>query len=49
MLLATIGVQSVLDIMRVGPIVSYFTLIVVGVHVTVTLGAARLMRDILGG
>ena len=43
--LATIGAQSILaEIMRVGPVVFYFTLIVVGVHGAVILGVGRLLR-----
>ena len=43
--LATIGAQSVLaENMRVGPVVFYFTLIVVGVHGAVTLGVGRRLR-----
>lgn len=43
--LATIGAQSVLaEIMRVGPAVFYFTLVVVAVHGVVVFGVGRLVR-----
>lgn len=43
--LATIGAQSIIaEIMRVGPAVFYFTLIVVAVHGVIVFGAGRLLR-----
>ena len=42
--LATIGAQSIFaEIMRVGPAVFYFTLVVVGVHGLVVFGAGRML------
>jgi uncharacterized membrane protein len=43
--LATIGAQSVLsEIMRVGPAVFYFTVVVVVIHGLVVFGVGRLLR-----
>ena len=43
--LASIGAQSIIsEIVRVGPAILYFTLIVVGVHGLLTFGVGRLVR-----
>ena len=43
--LASIGAQSIIsEIVRVGPAILYFTLIIVGVHGLLTFGVGRLAR-----